>query len=213
MVVLVKSLDKIPKQDWTEIRFEKKEIDDHQVWLGFNTINAYQNRDNFRKESFSNYEWSLIEFKQPENSKLLYGEDIRDQLPEINNLKFDYNDILARGLYHLDKSFSENESSIAMKEFSKGIFKTTFFFCIFFNPVYKNTSIIENGRQLRQLINKNEKLRKINEFFEEALIFRIAGQYKSDFKDLRKNFILFIFNLLENGVLHKKMEYHEIIKY
>jgi len=83
MVVFVKSLNKIPKQKWTEVRFEKKEVNGHQVWLGFNTINAYQNRYTFSKESFSNYEWSLIELKYPENSKLLYGDDNRNQLPGI----------------------------------------------------------------------------------------------------------------------------------
>ena len=111
------------------------------------------------------------------------------------------------------ESFSEKESAIAKKEFSKGIFKTAFFFCIFFDPAYINTSIIEIGGHLKEVIKNKEKLSNMNEFFEEALIFRIAGQYKSDFIGLRKNFILFVFFLLKNGDLHKKMDYHEMIKY
>ncbi|KKK91757.1 hypothetical protein LCGC14_2709710, partial [marine sediment metagenome] len=86
------------------MRFKKKKINGNQVWLGFNTIEAYQDRYTFNKQSVSNYEWSLIEIKHPENSKLLYGKDIRDQLPNTNDLIFDYDDVLARGLYHLDKS-------------------------------------------------------------------------------------------------------------
>lgn len=38
IIVIVKSLEKIPKQDWTEIRFEKKKVSGNHVWLGFNTI-------------------------------------------------------------------------------------------------------------------------------------------------------------------------------
>lgn len=80
IIVIVKSLEGIPKQDWTEVRYKKKMLDGYQVWLGFNTVKAYQERDTFNKESFSNYEWSLIDIKHPENSKLVYGKDIRDQL-------------------------------------------------------------------------------------------------------------------------------------
>jgi micrococcal nuclease len=213
IVVMVKTLEKIPKQDWTEVRYEKKELEGHQAWLGFNTINAYQNQDNFHKESFSNYEWSLIELKNPENSTLLYGADIRDQLPETTHLKFDYDDILARGLYHLDKSFSEKESPVARKEFSKGIFKTAFLLCTFFDSTYNKTSIIEVGSSLKNLIINDEGLGKMNEFFEEALVFRIVGQFKSDFINIRRNFILFLFSLLNEGKLHKKMDFQEILKY
>ncbi len=38
LVVIVKSLDNIVKPDWTEVRYEKKQIRDKEVWLSFNTI-------------------------------------------------------------------------------------------------------------------------------------------------------------------------------
>ena len=36
IIVIVKSLETIPKPAWTDVRYEKKKIDDHEVWLGFN---------------------------------------------------------------------------------------------------------------------------------------------------------------------------------
>ncbi len=42
IIVIVKTVEDIPKQDWTEIRYKKKKINGHHVWLGFNTIAAYQ---------------------------------------------------------------------------------------------------------------------------------------------------------------------------
>ncbi len=213
IVVIVKTLQDIPKQDWTEIRYKKKKINKHQVWLGFNTITAFQDKSAFNKESVSNYEWSLIEIKHPENSKLLYGKDIRDQLPSTNILTFDYDDVLARGLYHLDKSLSEKEKSTAIKAYSKAVFKTGFYFCIHFDKTYRATSILEIGIKLGQLSEDNDFLEKAIKFFEEAIIYRITGQFKTEFTEFRNKFITYIFSLLKNGTLHRKMDYHEVVQY
>ncbi|KKM13851.1 hypothetical protein LCGC14_1712010, partial [marine sediment metagenome] len=35
-----------------------------------------------------------IKFKYPTNSRLLYGEDIRNQMPDTVTINFDYGDIL-----------------------------------------------------------------------------------------------------------------------
>ena len=39
LVVIVDSLEIVPKQDWTEVRYEKKRIGDKEIWMGFNTCN------------------------------------------------------------------------------------------------------------------------------------------------------------------------------
>ncbi|MFW9971854.1 MAG: OB-fold nucleic acid binding domain-containing protein [Candidatus Odinarchaeota archaeon] len=213
IIVIVKSLEPIPKPDWTDVAYKKKEINGYEVWVGFNTIQGYQNRYNFSKESFSNYEWSLIDLRHPENSILLYGKDIRDQLPGTDDLNFDYDDLLARGLYHIDKYLKEQDLDIAKKELSKGIFKCAFYFCILSDPHFRRTSVIEIGNKLKTLREKNEFIKKISEFFEEALLFRITGQYKSDFIGLQENIINFIFSKLEDGSLHKEMNYFEIVSY
>ncbi len=213
IVVIVKTLKNIPKQDWTEIRYKKKEINGNHVWLGFNTIEAYQDRYTFNKQSVSNYEWSLIEIKHPENSKLLYGKDIRGQLPSTNDLIFDYDDVLARGLYHLDKSLSEKKTSNAMKSYSKAVFKTGFYLCIYFDKNFRATSILEIGKKLKQVSEDNNFLEKVIEFFEEVIIYRIIGQFKTDFNELRNEFITYIFSLLGKGTLHRKMDYYELVRY
>ena len=213
MVVFVKSLDKIPKQDWTEVRFEKKEINSNQVWLGYNTIEGYQNRYTFSKESFSNYEWSLIELKNPENSKLLYGNDIRNQLPSTYKVNFDYDDILARSLYHLNKSLGEENTSTAKHEFSKAVFKAAFYCCIFIDSSYRSTSIVDIGGKIKYQIRNYDFLKEMHEFLEETIIFRITGQFKTEFNTLQTNFVTYIFSLLDNGRLHKKVNYHKVMNY
>ncbi|MFX1327831.1 MAG: hypothetical protein ACFE91_06775 [Promethearchaeota archaeon] len=211
LIVIVKSLEGIPKQKWTDIRFKKKQMNGIQIWIGFNTIKAYQNRDTFNKESFSNYEWSLIEIKHSNNSKLLYGKDIRNQLPKIDELKFDFNDVLARGLYHLDKSLGEKESENATKELSKAIFKIGFYLCIFFDNHYRFTSIFEIGHKLKQINNNISVI--MHEFFEEAIIYRITEVFKTNFNELREKFLSFIISALKNGYLHRKLNHKELIDY
>ncbi len=151
--------------------------------------------------------------KHPENSKLLYGEDIQAQLPETDDLIFDYNDVLARGLYHLEKSLKEKNTSTAMKECSKGIFKLGFYFCIYIDPKFQLTTIMEIGRKLHQLSASRKFIKKMVEFYEDAIIFRITDQYKTEFKELRSDLITYIFSLLDKRYLHKKMDYKEIISY
>ncbi|TKJ18903.1 MAG: hypothetical protein CEE43_16930 [Promethearchaeota archaeon Loki_b32] len=53
----------------------------------------------------------------------------------------------------------------------------------------------------------------MNGFLEEAIIFRIIGQFKTKFNTLQTNFVSYIFTLLENGSLHKKMNYHKVMTY
>ncbi|MFX0146088.1 MAG: OB-fold nucleic acid binding domain-containing protein [Candidatus Hodarchaeota archaeon] len=213
IIVIVKSLEKIPKPDWTDVHYKKKQINGKNVWIGFNTVNSYRDRYSFNKESFSNYEWSLIELKHPENSLLLYGNDIRNQLSEALDLHFDYDDILARGLYHIDKCIGEQDLVIAEKEFSKGIFKIAFYFCVFKDPLFHKTSIVEIANKLKEFRENSENLERMSKFFEEAFIFRITGQYKSDFINLREELILFIFSLLEQGNLHREMNYQNMVNY
>jgi len=213
IIVFVKSLEEIPKQDWTEIRYEKKEVNGNHLWLGYNTLEAYRDKNRFSKESFSNYEWNLIDMKHPENSKLLYGEEIQTQLPETDDLIFDYDDVLARVLYHLEKSLKEKNPSTAMKECSKGIFKLGFYFCIYFDPAFRSTTIMEIVRKLQQLSANRKFIKKLVDFYENAIIFRLTDQYKTEFKELRSDLITYIFALLDQGALHKKMKYKEIIIY
>lgn len=92
---------------------------------------------------------------------MLYGKDIRDQFPETKDLNFDYDDILARGLYHIYKSIGDQDLPSAKKERSKGIFKFAFYFCIFFAPRSRKTPIIENGNKLQKMGGFNEHAKKI----------------------------------------------------
>jgi len=61
IIVIVKNLELIPKPDWTDVRYEKKEIEGGEVWLGFNTLEGFQHKELFETQAFSNYEWSVLD--------------------------------------------------------------------------------------------------------------------------------------------------------
>ena len=60
---------------------------------------------------------------------------------------------------------------ITTKAFSKAVFKTGFYFSIFFDKTYRNTSILEIGNKLKQLTKDYTSLERMNEFFEEVIIY------------------------------------------
>ncbi len=213
LVVIVDSLEVIPKQDWTEVRYEKKRIGDKEIWMGFNTLEGFKNREQFRRESFANYEWSLLDLKLPENSILLYGRNVRNQLPKVSYLQFDYDDVLIRSLYHLNKCFKDNTSLESMREFTKGVFKFSFYLCIYFDSQFRLTSIVKIAEKIKLLVSNKKINSNINSYLEEAVIFRMTSQFKIEFPSLRDDFVKFVLSLLTRGTLHVKMERSEIISF
>ncbi|KKM21031.1 hypothetical protein LCGC14_1639520 [marine sediment metagenome] len=213
LILIMKSIDNIPKEDWDN-RFRIKKFNGQKYSTGYNTIEAYENSANFNKVSpGTNYEWSLICLKHPKNSKLLYGKDIRSQIPADITLSFDYGDILSRGFYHLERSLQEGKAFSGKIRYSKAIFKIAFYMCIFFDNSFRHTSLVKIGEKLRQLNQQGKVDIQILEFFEEAMIYRMTRLYKSNFSTLRKKTIYCMFSLLIKGKLHKKMNLKELVKY
>lgn len=217
LVVIVNSLDNIIKPDWTEVRYEKKQIRDHEVWLGFNTLEGFQNKELFEKQSFSNYKWSLLDLKYTKNSKLLYGQDVREQLPEPSKLEFDYDDILARGLYHLDRSLKHAlppaNMENSMKEYTKGVFKFGFYLCIYFDERFHSTSLRDIAVKLEELSTNRETKGEFLGAMKDAILFRRGRKFVSDFSRLRNDFIVQIISLLGKGRLHRKMNFKELLHF
>jgi hypothetical protein len=217
VIVIVNSFDKIPKLDWTEVRYETKNIENFEVWLGYNTLQGLKEKEVFANESFANYEWSILDLKCQENSQFLYGKDIRNQLPKVSDLKYDFDDIFARSLYHLDKSLKKSKAFgnalVSKREFTKAVFKFGFYLCIFFDKSYYLTSVLNISIHIDNL-HIDDKIRKnMLHFMKESKLFRRTDKFSTDFKNLRKNFILFIFSLLRNGTLHRKLEFQELVNY
>ncbi|MCP6718677.1 MAG: hypothetical protein KJI71_00410 [Patescibacteria group bacterium] len=150
LILVVKSIKNIPKKVWDK-RFYPEEMKGSSVFSGYNNLEMYKSKEKFKESSSANYEWAILEINSPENSKLLYGKDIGDQLPDIASLTFDYDDILARGLYHLEKSLREKDS-IALNELSKAILKTAFHMCVYFLDNFHYTSVIEIGESLKKIV-------------------------------------------------------------
>ena len=217
LIVVVKSLDSIPKSDWTEVRYERKKVDDYEVWLAFSTLEAYQDKQKFEKQSFANYEWSLLELKIAENSILLYGQDIRVQLPDISQIKFDFDDILARSFYHFDNSFKEAIESKnikeSMREFTKGTFKFGFYLCIYFDKSFCTTSIRTIANKIEELTKKNRLDKILLDSIKESVLFRRTNTVSESFIKLRNYLLLYIFSLIGKGKLHRKMNFDDLISF
>jgi len=180
LVVIVDSLESIPKQNWTEVRYEKKQVGDKEIWIGFNSLKGVKNREIFREESFANYEWSLLELNLPEASTLLYGRNVCGELPEITALQFDYDNVLIRSFYHLNNSFKEGITTKAMREFTKGIFKIGFYLCVYFDPQFRFTSLVKIAEKIKLLVSSDKIDSIINSYLEEAVIYRMTSQFKED---------------------------------
>jgi len=217
LIAILKDLSKTPKQDWTDIRFEQQSINNIEIWIGYNTLRGLKNKEIFQKESFSNYEWSILDIKLPENSQLLFGEDIRSQLPEIKELQYDFDDILRRSLYHLDKSYKvevqDQDLYAAKMGFTKAVFKFCFYLCLYFDKSFQNTSLLEISKFTQQLVREFQLDDLIMEFLEESILFRRKQQFMQDFHPLRIKFSQYVFSLLGKGIIHRKMNYHELLDF
>ena len=168
------------------------------MFVGYNTIESYSDKKLFEGNSGANYEWSLICIKHPENSKLLYGEDIRDQIPGTDNIRFDFDNILIRGVYHLEKSFKN----------SKTLFKFGFYFCVLHDKSFQLVSLAEIRKGLEQLYKSGKIDRQIFEYYETAFEYRNKGYYDSDFKSLRIKTRYYFISLLKKGKTHNYCIFH-----
>jgi len=215
--VLVNSIETIPKQDWTKVRYEKKKIDGFNVWFGYNSLEGIKNKEIFKQQSFANYEWSIIDLKYKQNSQLLYGKDIRNSLPDISNLKLDYDDILARSLYHLNKSFervkSEEELTQAKFEFTKAVFKFGFYICLIHDTLFHFTSIESIFRKIKQLQKTNQSLSLVQNIFKEAIEFRRNNKFSTSYKSLRTKFTFLVLYLTSIGKSHRTLNYEQFIAF
>jgi len=191
-------------------KFSIKEIGKKHIFIGYNTIESYNNKKIFDEISGANYEWSLICIKHPENSKLLYGTDIRNQIPETTNIQFDYDNILIRGFYHLEKSFKNGLRDIAKLEYSKTLFKFGFYFCVLHDKTFRHVSLTEIRKKLKKLFKPDTNERQIFIYFDNALKYRIKGDYDSDFHKLQFKARHYFISLLRKGKTHRMMDYAEI---
>jgi len=217
VIVFLKSLEKTQKLDWTNVKFEKKEIDGRSLWLVFYTPNLFMDKQMFEKYSFSNYKWSLISLKNKKNSKLIYGKDIRPKLPDHSKVEFDYDDILIRSLYHIEKSL-KNEIELkdfqeSMRDFTKAVFKFAFYVCVYFDKDFYLTSVRKITNKIESLYKKGNLDRELLNFLKECIYFRRKNQFETDFSRLRYKFILYLFSLISKGNLHRKMNYEELVAF
>jgi len=217
VLVIVEDLEPVPKKEWTDVRFETLELDAHKVWVGFNTLEAYESKEKFAAHSFTNYQWSLLELKNPHNSRQLYGINIRAQLPEVIDLEFDYDDIFARALYHFDKSIQkERRQKLAesKRAFTKGVFKLGFYLSILHNKTFSRTSIKQIDRKIHQLMKKGKVDRKIYEMLAECIKYRrVKPAFSENFARDRNQFLVLLFTLLAKGEFHRRMRYAELTQY
>jgi len=215
LIVFMDSLDLIPKKEWTNVRYEKKTLNEYDIWIGFNSLEGYSSKENFRKQAFTNYKWSLLELKYPKNSQFLMGQDIRPELPKISSVKYDYDDILARVLYHLDKSIQEDifkNQNASKHQFTKAIFKLGFYLAVLFDSNFHSTSISSIMQEINKLVIQDKIDKKILDIIEKCMEYRRGHQpIAKEFTNFRNKFIIYLFSQLASEKFHRKFTFNELI--
>ena len=213
LIVILDDLSIVPKKDWTDARFDTFKRDGIEVFIGYNTLDAYKDKKTFQEQSFANYEWALTDLKNPENSQLIYGKDVREHMPDIRSLTYDLKDLLIRALYHFDKSCAatkQGENESAMSQFSKALFKFGFYLSVFKDPDFRSTSIREISKKVQEIVKTSPKFKdNLLDLLKESIKYRRTETFR-DFERIRKRFTAALFSLLGKGVLHERMTYQKL---
>lgn len=215
-IAIVKNFDNISEDTYTSSRHKKMFIEEKEVFIAFHTIETLISKELFNSVSFANYEWALHEIKLPENSKLLYGQDIRDRIPELNEIGHDYEDILRRVFYHMEKSYREEEKedeNKSKREFTKSIFKFCYYLSVLFDPDFQYTSSIKSAQKVKELSEQGKIGGEILIFIENSILFRCKNVFIEDSNKVREDFLGYLFSIIRNGALHRKIEYQDLLKY
>lgn len=213
LIVILDDLSIVPKKEWTEVRYERFEVEGNDIFVAYTTIEIYNNRFLYAQFSFANHEWAIMDIKYPGNSKLLFGTDIADQLPDITT--FDHEDILTRALYHLEKSYSashDNYPREASHQFSKSVFKFLFYLSVLYDPEYRKSSIRSAAIKVQEISKELGFKPSLMEIVEQCVKFRRTGFYEDKFKNLRARFTLLVFSMLAKGQLHRPMRYDGLME-
>jgi len=215
-IAVVENFENIPKDKNTSSRHKKMFIEEKEVFVAFHTIETLNSKELFKSVSFANFEWALHEIKLPENSKLLFGQDIRDKIPELNELGHDYEDILRRVFYHMEKSYRKEEKkdkNKSMGEFTKSIFKFCYYLSVLFDPGFKYTSSIKSAQKVKELSEQGKIGGEMPDFIENSILFRSENEFIDDFNKVREDFLVYLFSITMNGALHRKIVKPDLFKF
>ncbi len=226
LLVVVRTLNPIPKYEWTNQRYERLEIEGKKVWFLFNSFDAlnrgFGNRELWESQSWANYFWSIINIKYPRNAKILYGEDIRYRLPMIRSRYLTdeiFDDILVRILYRLDESYRYSRmttSNIAEKEarmqLSKAILKFLFYLCIIKDREFRSTRIKDLALKVQNLCRdeRDNIDKRILVLIKEVVVYRRSGKYNHNYYAVREVFMKYILSMMYNNAAHRPMTVEDI---
>lgn len=188
--VLLDDLQCIPRQDGRLKIFEDETYNDLQYRYSYATLADYQNKDRFEAVSLGNHTWSIRALRA--SGVLLYGTDIRHQLPEAAYTPSDYEDIFRRAAYHLEGSMRYNRPDPV--RLSKGIFKLGFLLITMQDPDDDIHRIEEIYKRLLEYASHGVIRQDTAEAFKLALRIRMTPtitipNYIEERKRIIKNFI------------------------
>ena len=131
VVVLLSDTTDVPRKDYTTALFEDIDWQGLKLRFMYATLSTYLHRNEFEQSSFSNYVWSIRAMKH--QSELLYGQDIRDRLPELHYTSADYEKICLNAMYHLEGSVTRYNQPDPQRLW-KGLIKIAFFISVVEEP-------------------------------------------------------------------------------
>jgi len=206
---LTEDVDIITVTKTRKMYWQKKSYGNYEVFFGFNTLEELQDEKIFRETPATNYKWAIMDFKICDNSELLYGEDISVKLPELDSIDPDYNDLLKRALYRVEKSLKLDSK----EELTKAVFKYCFYVCVYLDDAFHYTSIVKIKEQVEQLVELRKLDKDILEILIECFSFRRLGEFSVEFHVLRNRFLTLVIRAISKGTFHAKMKLDEFIRF
>ncbi len=147
---------------------------------------------------------------------MLYGPDIREKIPELNELDHDYEDILRRVFYHMEKSYKmddKKDEDKSKREFTKSIFKFCYYLSVLFDPGFQYTSSIKSAQKVKELSEQGKIGGEMPDFIENSILFRSENEFIDDFNKVREDFLVYLFSITMNGALHRKIVKQDLFKF
>ena len=93
------------------------------------------------------------------------------------------------------------------------VFKIAFYFCVYYTDSFRSTSLIEIEKKLADIIEFIAPLKSFQKYFEESKLFMTSGKFSTEYPPFRELLISHMYQLLIQGILHRKIDGEELAIY
>ena len=88
-----------------------------------------------------------------------------------------------------------------------------FYVCVYFVDSFRSTSLIEIEKKLEDIIEIIKPLKGFQKYFQESKSYRTTGKFSIEYPPFREELISYMYRLLKQGILHRKIEGEKLAIY